>query len=91
MLKAAHRMKKGENEAIVIRQERRKMNIGKRLKSIRLQAGLSQRDLAEMVGLSARAISKYERGMDTPSSADWIRLAKALGVHVEYFLRPIEQ
>jgi transcriptional regulator with XRE-family HTH domain len=67
-----------------------KMNIGKRLKSIRLQAGLSQRDLAEKVGISARAISKYERGLDTPGSAVLIRLAKAFGVRVEYFLRPID-
>ncbi len=66
------------------------MNIGKRLKSIRLQAGLSQRDLAEKVGISARAISKYERGLDSPGSAVLIRLAKAFGVRVEYFLRPIE-
>jgi transcriptional regulator with XRE-family HTH domain len=66
-----------------------KMNIGKRLKSIRLQAGLSQRELAEKVGISAQTISKYERGLDTPGSADLIRLAKAFGVRVEYFFRPI--
>ena len=66
------------------------MSIGKQLKSARLQAGLSQRDLAEKVGISAQVISKYERGLDTPGSAVLIRLAKAFGVRVEYFFRPSE-
>ncbi len=78
LLYNVNRRKKGE-----------KMNIGERLKSVRLQAGLSQRDLAEKVDVSAQAVSKYERGMDTPSSPVLIRLAKALGVRVEYLLRPI--
>jgi Zn-dependent peptidase ImmA (M78 family)/DNA-binding XRE family transcriptional regulator len=39
-------------------------NIGERLKGARARAGLSLRDLAEQVGVSAQAISKYERGLD---------------------------
>ena len=78
LLYNVNRRKKGE-----------KMNIGERLKSVRLQAGLSLRDFAEKVGVSAQAVSKYERGMDTPSSPVLIRLAKALSVRVEYLLRPI--
>jgi len=52
--------------------------------------GLSLRALAEQVSVSAQAISKYERGMDVPSSAVLLRLAKALRVKVEFFLRPVE-
>jgi len=65
------------------------MVIGERLKGARRAAGLSQRALAEMVGVSVMAISKYERGLNTPSSPVLIRLAQALGVKTEYFLRPV--
>ena len=65
------------------------MPIGERLKMARHTAGLSQRALAEATGVSAMAISKYERGLDLPSSGVLIRLAKALGLKVEYFLRPV--
>ena len=64
------------------------MAIGERIKSARLRADLSLRDLAEKVGVSAQAISKYERELDVPGSAALIQLARALQVRVEYFLRP---
>jgi len=63
--------------------------IGERIKIARKKANLSLRGLAEKVGVSAQAISKYERGLDVPSSSILIKLAHALDVHVEYFLRPV--
>lgn len=64
------------------------MSIGERIKGARIMAQLSQRDLANAAGVSAMAISKYERDMDIPSSSVLIRLAKALGIKIEYFFRP---
>ena len=61
--------------------------IGSRIERARHAAGLSQRALAEQVGLSAMAISKYERDEITPGSDVLLRLAKALAVRVEYFFR----
>jgi len=69
--------------------EVRVMTIGERIKIARRAAGLSQRALAEMVSMSAMAISKYERELDTPSSSVLLRLAQALDVKTEYFLRPV--
>lgn len=66
------------------------MNLGERLKSARKRAGLSMRALAERAGVSAQAISKYERGQDVPSSVVIIRLAKALGIPLEWLLRPAQ-
>jgi transcriptional regulator with XRE-family HTH domain/Zn-dependent peptidase ImmA (M78 family) len=63
------------------------MSIGERIKGARIMAQMSQRDLADTAGVSAMAISKYERGLDIPGSSVLIRLAKALGVKVEYFFR----
>ena len=62
--------------------------LGERLKMARRIAGISQRDLADTAGVSAMAISKYERDLDVPGSAVLIRLAQALGVKVELLLRP---
>lgn len=64
------------------------MSIGERIKSARKRVGLNLRELAEKVGVSAQAISKYERDMDVPGSSILIKLARSLGVRVEYFLRP---
>lgn len=62
--------------------------IGERLLRARKAAGLSLRALAEQVGVSQTAINKYEKGELTPSSGQLLKLAKALGVRTEYFLRP---
>lgn len=65
------------------------MNIGGRIKLARKAAGFNLRTLANEVGVSANAISKYETGKDVPGSKVLIRLAQALGVSVEFFLRPV--
>lgn len=61
--------------------------LGTRIKQGRLAAGLSLRQLAQDVGLSAMAISKYERDQIRPSSENLLRLARALSVRTEYFFR----
>lgn len=61
--------------------------LGKRIKQARKAAGLNMRDLAKQTGVSAMAISKYERGQTTPSSKVLLGLSKALGLRVEYFFR----
>ena len=61
--------------------------IGERIQQARKSAGLSLRALAEMAGISAMAISKYENNKSTPSSKVLLDLAHALGVRVEYFFR----
>lgn len=64
--------------------------IGDRIKQARAAAGFSLRDLAEKAGVSAMAISKYERDETTPSSGVLLSLAKALRVRTEYFFRQVQ-
>ena len=66
------------------------MVVGARLKMARKMAGMSQQALGERTGVTRMAISKYERDQITPDSAVLIKLSQALGVKVEYLLRPIE-
>lgn len=61
--------------------------LGKRLHQARQASGLSQRALADNVGVSAMMISKYERAQSFPSSDVLLALANALGVRTEYFFR----
>lgn len=61
---------------------------GERLKSARKMAGLSLEQLAQKVGdITKQAINNYERGEREPDSTTIIKLAKALNVRPEYFLR----
>src|SRR5918911_3408087 len=57
--------------------------IGERLKRLRLQRNLSQRDLSSP-GVSYAYISRIEAGARTPSVKALRMLARKLGVSVEY-------
>lgn len=67
-----------------------KAQIGNRIKSARMLAGLSLRELSNVLNgiVSHNAISKYEKGEMMPDSKILIALSKALGVKTDYFLRP---
>lgn len=66
------------------------LTIGERIRTARKAASLSLRALAEEVGVSAQAISKYENNLVTPNSAVLRRLARATGMSVEFFFRTQE-
>lgn len=56
-----------------------------RVKALRLKANLSQKELAEMTGLSVRSIQYYELDTRKPKSLDTLEvLAKALNTTSEY-------
>lgn len=62
--------------------------IGERLKLARRMARLSQQALADRAGVSKMAISKYEHNQMMPGSDVLHALAEALGVRMEFLLRP---
>lgn len=62
-------------------------DIGGRILAARKLAGLSQRQLAAALGVSAMAISKYERGVVTPSSAALLRIGEKTGERIGFFFR----
>lgn len=65
------------------------MMLGERLKMARAMSQLSMRALAERACMSHQAVAKYEAGTVTPSSSALIRLAEALGVRIEFLMRPL--
>ena len=57
---------------------------GEKITTARKKAKLSMIQLAEMVGVSRRSIYSYETGLSTPRQNMLRKLAKALGVTIEY-------
>jgi transcriptional regulator with XRE-family HTH domain len=57
-----------------------------RLKQLRLQKGLSQKGLADILGLHTIHYGRYERGDSKPAAETLSKLADALGVSVDYLL-----
>ena len=60
---------------------------GGKVKEIREKKGFSQRVLAERTGLSLTTIGYYEINMREPKATQLKRLADALGVKMEDFLK----
>lgn len=55
---------------------------GGAVRARRKEAGLSQETLAEKADLSTVFISRIERGVESPSVDNLLKIAKALGVRV---------
>lgn len=65
-------------------------SFGKRLKFLRLSQGLKQTDLAKISGVSQSNISLYENGREKLFAGHLWRLARALGVSMEFLYAGVE-
>jgi len=61
------------------------LHVGKRLRRRRRLLGMTQQDLANMVGVRFQQIQKYECGANRITSSRLYDLSKALNVSVQYF------
>ena len=61
------------------------MEIGNRLKELRIQKGLTQEELADRAELSKGFISQLERDLTSPSSATLIDILQCLGTDLSDF------
>ena len=60
------------------------LTIGERIKQCRLEHGMTQKDLAERMGISPIGISQYENGKRIPKIETIDRIASAIGVDPAY-------
>ena len=58
----------------------------KKIKELRTQRRMSQQELAKLVGVSDRAISKWELGYSQPSATHLVELTRIFDVGVDEFL-----
>lgn len=62
------------------------MSVSERLKTVRTDAGLSQKELAEKLGMPLRTYGSYERGERDISTAILLNICKVLNVSSDYLL-----
>lgn len=72
--------------------KRERQTLGNRIRDARVDRGLSQQDLADMVGVKQATISRIESGtISQPRFTDIVKIADALGCRMEYLVRDKEQ
>lgn len=62
------------------------MDFKDRLKELRVKKGISQNELARIIGVHVTNISRYERGENRPTSDVLAKLANALDVTADYLM-----
>jgi len=59
--------------------------IGRKIRALRLQRGLSQSNLGDGIGLTFQQVQKYEKGMNRVSAGRLQRIADMLNIPVTFF------
>ena len=62
------------------------MTFGEKIQALRKSRGWSQEQLAEQIGVSRQALSKWENGTAIPDTNNVVQLAKLFGVTTDYLL-----
>lgn len=57
--------------------------IGARLRDLRKEAGLTQQEVADAIGVAKSQISMYERGERSPGDASKVGLARLFGIDIQ--------
>jgi transcriptional regulator with XRE-family HTH domain len=64
-------------------------DLGKRLKALRIRAGVSQEGLADAMGVTFQQIQKYESGQNRLHIAKLHQICDILDIGWSYFLDPV--
>lgn len=62
--------------------------MGGMIASLRREKGMTQADLAKQMGVTDKAVSKWERDLSCPDVQTLPKLAEVLGISVEELLQP---
>lgn len=65
-------------------------SLGEAIKVHRAQRGMTQEFVAERLGVSRQAVSKWESGVSDPSTTNLLALAKLFEISPEELLRGVE-
>ena len=76
-----------------VRQEKAEMarSLGETLRYHRTRCKMTQEFVAEAIGVSRQAVSKWESGAADPSTSNLLALAKLYGVSPEELLKSVEE
>jgi len=62
------------------------MEFSERLKTLRKEAGLTQVDVAEKLGISQPAYASWERGIKKPTQQNLVKISQVLNVSIDYLV-----
>lgn len=62
--------------------------IGNRIRTLRLERGMTQSEFASLMCISFQAVSNWERGITSPDLDNVVRIAELFGITVDELLRP---
>ena len=81
------------NRSEEVRKEKAEVrrSLGEVLKEHRVRCKITQEFVAESLGVSRQAVSKWETGTADPSTSNLLALAKLFGISAEELLRSVEQ
>jgi transcriptional regulator with XRE-family HTH domain len=65
--------------------------VGARIRERRIMLGLTQQQLADLIGVTYQQAHKYERGINRVSAGRLYEVAQVLSVPVNYFFDGLEQ
>ena len=65
-------------------------HVGSRIRERRIMLGLSQQQLADLIGVTYQQAHKYERGINRLSAGRTYEIAQVLGVPVGYFFEGLD-
>lgn len=60
--------------------------VATKIKNLRQELGLTQKELAEKIGIHPTQLAKYELGLSTPSLSALVKLAKYCEVSIDYIV-----
>lgn len=63
------------------------MNLGEKLLKLRKEKGMSQENLAEQIGTTRQAVSKWENNQGFPEVEKILQLSNVFEVSVDYLLK----
>ena len=62
------------------------VNMGEKLRSLRIEKNLTQKQVADRIGLAISAVSSYESGSRYPTYDTLLKLARMFHVSTDYLL-----
>ena len=65
-------------------------HVGARMRERRIMLGLTQQQMADLIGVTYQQAHKYEKGINRVAAGGLSRIAQALGVEVSYFFEGLQ-
>jgi transcriptional regulator with XRE-family HTH domain len=66
-------------------------HIGSTVRERRLEIGMSQEALADLIGVTFQQVQKYEKGVNRIAASRLYEVSKALGVSISYFFEDLSE